>query len=737
MKRIDENTKVTPTVTARDAIAVIGAGAIMPSSPDVASFWDNVREGRYLIREVPEDRWCVDSYYDPDPSVPDKTYSKLGSFVEGFDFDFKHFRIPPRTVQAMDLVQLWAMAAAGEALENAGYIDRDFDRERTGVILGNSMAGELHYATSMRVMLPEVVTALEMEPHFLDLPAATKKSIIEGLRARIAERLPAVTEDTMPGELSNVISGRVANSFNLGGANYTVDAACASSLAALNTSINGLRRGEYDMVVTGGVDRSMSPPMYVKFCKIGALSATGSYPFDARASGFVMGEGCAVFVLKRLVDAVNDGDNILSMVLGIGSSSDGKGKGIAAPNKTGQLRALRRAYEDSGIRPDEIDAIEAHGTATKVGDPMEAEALSDFFDVQTIGTGRIALGSVKSQFGHLKSAAGAAAVLKMTMALHHKILPPSVNYETPNPAIPFDRMAVRVQTSADEWKNGARPRRAGISAFGFGGTNFHVVMQEAPGDEFWDKATTIPASSASRSSGDAGEEKKTMTSEASVINDILERVAFMWAETPDDLLDRLRAGERPARLNDLEEVRSFCARPCRLAMAIKSDEEIEAKSAKLVEGMKDGFDPSRMKLFEKQGVHVGTGTAMKVAYLFPGQGSQSVGMLKDLYDRYPTFRAAFDKADAVMSPILGHSITDIVYGDASDKEKKAKLDERLKQTEVTQPAMLTVDAALMGVLAEAGIEPDMVVGHSLGEYAALVAAGVLDLDAALEIVAAR
>ncbi|HMD89207.1 MAG TPA: polyketide synthase, partial [Anaerolineaceae bacterium] len=463
------------------AVAIVGLGAILPDAADVPSFWKNIQSGRYSISEVPPERWDPKDYYDPDPSAPDKTYAKIGAWVRGFKFDFLKWGIPipPTTLTLIDQAQQWAIAASRQALLDYGYQQRKFDPQRTAVIFGNAMAGENHYATSLRIRAPQYMKALSEVPEFQDLPAALQQALLEGMRAGIRRQVPAVTEDTMPGELSNVIAGRVANVFNLSGPNFVTDAACASSFAALQAAMAGLVEKQFDYALTGGIDRNMGAESFVKFCKIGALSPDGSRPYAEGANGFVMGEGGAVFLLKRLEDAERDGDKIYAVVRGVGGSSDGKGKGITAPNPLGQQRAIERAWQDAGLSPATAGYFEGHGTSTKVGDVAEVQSLNNVLAPLGLKAGQIGLGSVKSNIGHLKSAAGAAGLLKTILSLHEKTLLPSVNFERPNPEIDFAHLPVRVETVAHEWQRPSEGvRRAGISSFGFGGTNFHVVIEE-------------------------------------------------------------------------------------------------------------------------------------------------------------------------------------------------------------------------------------------------------------------
>ncbi|MCW5860093.1 MAG: polyketide synthase, partial [Caldilineales bacterium] len=295
---------------ANTAIAIVGVGAILPQAPSAPAFWQNIKNKRYCITETPPERWSIADYYDPDPAVPDKSYSKIGGWVRGFQFDWKKYRIPPKVAAAMDEGQQWAVTIAAEALADYGYPDRPLDTDRCGVIMGTAMGGELHYITSLRIAFPEYAHLLEQAPEFQQLPKAVREAIFAQWRERAASKFPEITEDSMPGELANIVSGRIANVLNLRGPSFITDAACASALAAINASVELLTQGHCDAVLTGGVDRNMGASSFIKFCKIGALSATGSRPFGDGADGFVMGEGSASFLLKRLADAERDGDKV-------------------------------------------------------------------------------------------------------------------------------------------------------------------------------------------------------------------------------------------------------------------------------------------------------------------------------------------------------------------------------------------------------------------------------------------
>ena len=429
-------------------IAIVGISAVMPEAPNAAAFWDNIKGGRYCISDVPPERWDPALYYDADPKAPGKSYSAIGGWVREFEWDPFAWKlpIPPRVGEQFDEGQKWSVSLARQTLLDFGWPEKPMDTERCAVIIGNAIGGEKHYATNMRIQFPEFERELRAAPSFASLPEAVRESVVAEAHKSFDMLTPDITEDTMPGELANIIAGRVANLFNLRGPNFTTDAACASGLAAMSASVNGLAAGDFDTAIAGGIDRNMGIAAFVKFCKIGALSATGTRPFDAGADGFVMGEGGALFMLKRLADAERDGDHIYAVILGIGGSSDGKGKGITAPNPIGQKLAVERAWTRAGVDPATVGLIEAHGTSTRVGDVGEAQALTEVLIAAGAKPGTIALGSVKSNIGHLKAAAGVAGLFKATKSLSEKVLPPSLHFQTPNPNIDWANTPLKVNT---------------------------------------------------------------------------------------------------------------------------------------------------------------------------------------------------------------------------------------------------------------------------------------------------
>ncbi len=732
--------------TSYRAIAIVGVGAVLPDAANVQAFWENVKNGRYSISEVQHDRWDPALYYDADPNAPDRTYSTIGGWVRDFAWDpIKwHLPVPPRVIDAMDESQKWAIACAREALEDYGYPKRPLNNDRTAVILGNAMAGEKHYFTALRLYFPEYAHELAECAGFADLPEKLRRDLTRELHDRMAKRIADVTEDTMPGELANCIAGRVANIFNFHGPNYVVDAACASAMAAINASVEGLVENDFDLAVTGGIDRNMGASTYIKFCKIGALSATGTRPYAEGADGFVMGEGAAIFLLKRLADAERDGDKIYAVLRGMGGSSDGKGKGITAPNPVGQKLAIERAWLNAGLSPSTATLIEGHGTSTRVGDVVEVQSLIDALDSFHLPTHSVALGSVKSNLGHLKAAAGAAGFLKTVLALRDKVLPPSVHCEHSNPDIDFAHSPLYVNTELKPWaipSDGVR--RAGLSAFGFGGTNFHAVLEEyIPHRLNGNGKRTVAVQEVPRK---LAEPVMTVTgvsrtSESSTLKAPLRGALVVGGASEASLAERLRAVETKAKAGQAPKPappsESDLRAPERLVIDYANSNELADKVGSALKALAAN-QPATWKALRSQGIFRGHGPAAKVAFLYTGQGSQYVNMLQQLRAAEPIVAETFAEADRVMTPLLGRPLSDSIFVNDSDPEALAKAEDALRQTAITQPAVLATDLALTRLMAAYGVEPDFTMGHSLGEYGALVASGALPFTDSLEVVSAR
>ena len=730
-----------------EPIAVIGMAALMPDAISIEEFWQNIIDAHVSIKEVSKDRWDPEIYWEngsPGNISEGKTYSKIGGFVEGYEFDWRRWRQPPGTLPQIDPCQLWAVTVSADAIEDAGYGEggKTLDRARTGVIFANALGGENRSESNIRVF------SAEMRKIAIDngVTPAQADAMVE----KMCEGTPRIDEDTMPGELANVVSGRVANLLDLQGPNYSTDAACASSMAALLDACRLLQTRQVDAMLAGATDRCMEAPTYAKFSAIGALSPTHSTPFDARANGFVMGEGAGVLLLKRLSDAIDDSDDIKAVIRGVGGSSDGRGKGITAPSQRGQVQAVSRAYSQAGYEPSTVELVEAHGTSTKVGDATELSTLSLLWDGLD-GGDHIAVGSVKSQIGHLKAAAGIAGIMKACNAVYHATIPPSAGFETPNPTVEWTQIPFFVPTKALDWaKPDSNPRRAGVSAFGFGGTNFHVAVEEydveyhaelvSHWDGRWEAYAGISVSSPS---------KATMTHEE--LKAVEGGLLLLSGDSVDAVKSKLSAitFSGPNFDDDPTGVRLSFSLPERwsfetsdsIRMALTATSWAEFNKRKEL-ALKAMDDPEKWGFLMSQGILISNDPALpneaKVAHMYPGQGSQYVGMTKDLNTRYSGVGKVWEKADITMVDVLdGETLSSFVLRENLSAEEKKEAEHKLKQTEYTQPAMLTADLAIEAALNAHGHMPDMVAGHSLGEYAALMSAGILDMDGALRAAAAR
>ena len=730
-----------------EPIAIVGIGAIMPGALNKDEFWTNIQEGKNCITEIPKSYWDYNLFYSPDHKAEDKTYSKIGGFIpQSFKFNSIKYRIPPQIAKQMDTVQHLAIETTRMALEDAGYDKKAYDHNRTAVIIGNSMGGMKNEMSNTRLNRPFLYEILKNTPTYKHLAPADAKKMIDEMDEGVREHFTPINEDSMPGELANVIPGRVANVFDLHGTNFAVDAACATSLAAIDQAVNGLRMGNFDMAIAGGVDQMMSPSAFIKFCKIGALSETGSYPFDARANGFVMAEGAGMVILKRLSDAVKDGDRIYAVIRAVGASSDGKGKGITAPNPKGQKLAVEKAFEQVDYNPGDVGLLEAHGTGTRVGDATELNALNEIF-APYAKPGTIGLGSVKSQIGHAKAAAGIAALIKTSLALYNKVLPPSINFETPNPIVDWATCPFRVITKTQEWPAG-KIRRANVSAFGFGGTNFHVAMEEMNDSLIQPAQPEVCAAGATPTK----QEQVNMTSSNSytlhvpgekIQGDVLTFSAPTKQEL-SDILDKavMAIQYDPAYLPSIS-YKNHIAKPQRFAVTInvETPEKLKEKIEffKKISATQDVWEKESLYLRMK-GIYPFTPTEIKpkVCFMFPGQGSQYVDMMKDLAAKYKVVQDTFDEADRLLTHIIGQTLTETLWSKPGEsKEQIAQREAAIKKTEMTQPAVLTADIAMMRLLSSFGIKPDVVMGHSLGEYAAAVAAGIFDFENGLKAVCTR
>ena len=440
-----KNTKKHVPMISKRPIAVVGMASIFPNAKDLSSYWDVILNELDCITDVPSSRWDIDTYYDPDASKPDKTYCKRGGFIPDIDFNPMEFGLPPNILEVTDVSQLLSLVVAQEALRDAGYIDADDDSlNRTGVVLGMvGMSSKLFSPLMSRLQYPVWEKVLKSQ----GLSDEDTQTIIEKIKLAYV----GWNENAFPGAIGNVVAGRIANRFNLGGTNCVVDAACGSSLAAVKMAVTELVDGHADMMITGGVDTDNSITSYLCFSKTPAFSKGERVrTFDTESDGMMVGEGLGMLVLKRLEDAERDKDNIYAVIKGVGSSSDGRAKSIYAPRAEGQAKAIRRAYEQAGFTTDTVSLIEAHGTGTPAGDPAEIDGLKEVFGGKN-GSRHVAVGSVKSQIGHTKAAAGAASLIKTALALHHKVLPATINVKTPSPKLDIENSPLYINSETRPW----------------------------------------------------------------------------------------------------------------------------------------------------------------------------------------------------------------------------------------------------------------------------------------------
>ncbi len=688
-------------------IAIVGVSALFPGSSDRRGFWADILTGRDLVDDVPPTHWLADDHFHPDPKVPDKTYSTRGAFLDDIPFSPMEHGIPPNVLEATDSGQLLALILARRVLQDAlGDRFQHTDHRRTGVVFGAAAASELSLHMAGRLQRPLWEEGMRR--------AGLQPSDINAISGHIADMYTPWQESTFPGFLNNVIAGRVANRFDFGAHNQVVDAACASSLAALQSGAQQLQLGEADLMITGGVDLLNHILLYTAFSKIGALSPSGHCrPFSSDADGTVLAEGLGFFALQRLEDAEAQETPIYAVLRGIGASSDGRAKSIYAPRAEGQELALRRAYDQAGYDPSTVDLIEAHGTATAAGDAAEVDALHAIFDTDSQSTpSSCALGSIKSQIGHAKAAAGAAGLFKALMAIHHKTLPPTIGVQQPNPDLNLQDGPFYLNTEARPWFTAHdHPRRAGVSAFGFGGTNVHVTLEAYEG----------PAPNPPR------------------LRSWSHELLLLSAPDPQSLLQACQDLSARATDNaDLAEIalqthRQFePTHPARLALITQSTSALRrtlgAASDKISTAPERSFSIPDGTLHYGWQRHPG-----KVAFLFPGQGSQYLNMgaqwpmhfdaCHDLWQRIDTSSWDTDLA-----------LHDVVFPPPTfdDKTRQHQRD-RLTDTRWAQPSLGATSLSILALIRQLGITPDATAGHSYGEIPALFAAGVFDESTTLEL----
>ena len=648
-----------------EAIAIIGMGCRLPGGVhDVDGFWQLLHEGRDAIREVPPERWDIDAYYDPEPDAPARMSTRSGGFLDNIsDFDAEFFGITPREARTLDPQQRLLLEVAWEAIEHAGIAPQDLVGSASGVFVG--ICNSDHFQRVLGRGVDEIDAYLAS------------------------------------GNAASVAAGRLSYFLGLNGPALSIDTACSSSLVALHLGCRSLRSRESNLALVGGVNVMCSPETTITLTKAHMLAPDGRCKtFDAAADGFARGEGCGVLVLKRLSDALSVGDSILAVIRGTAVNQDGRSGGLTVPNGPAQESVLRAALADARVEASELDYVEAHGTGTSLGDPIEVRALAG-----ALGPGRskqepLIIGSVKTNFGHLESAAGIAGVMKVVLALLHERIPKHLHFRKPSPHIAWSDWPVRVATEERAWPRSERRRIAGVSSFGFSGTNAHVVIEEAPHVE---KQAADPPSHPL--------ECIPLSARSGVALGKLARSCAEALGSGIDLRDAAyTAGAGRAHFGE--------------RLVVVAESSGSAKAAL------EDFSSGR----SNAAVHCGSVEAtspFEVVFLYTGQGSQYPGMAETLYRTCPVFRDTIDRCDEILGPDPQNLTLKSVL--AAGPAEGAPV----HRTAWTQPALFAVEYALTQLWRSWGIEPAAVLGHSVGEYVAACVAGVFSLEDGLRLIAER
>jgi acyl transferase domain-containing protein/acyl carrier protein len=652
--------------------AIIGYAARLPGAADADQYWDVLRNGRDAVSEVPPDRWEADEFFDPDPAAPGKVVTRRAGFVDdvtGFDAPF--FGVSAREAKLMDPQHRLLLETAWRAVEHSGTAPTALASTRTGVFIGLSTHDYLAMASDV-----------------LDYPDI--------------EAYLAIGTSGAAG------AGRISYRLGLQGPAVTVDTACSSSLVAIHQACQALRLGECDLALAGGANAILSPATMITFSQSRMLAADGRCKtFDAAADGYVRGEGCGVIAIKRLEDAIRDGDHIRAVIRGSAVNQDGASGGLTVPNGVAQQRVIAEALECAGLSPRDIDYLEAHGTGTSLGDPIEVQAAAAALGKERDPAEPLLIGSAKTNIGHLEAAAGVAGVLKVVLSLEHSELPKHLHFRNPSPHIPWDRIPVRVVDEALAWERGDRPRIAGVSSFGFSGTNAHVIIEEAP---------QAP-------------------------------VATMPAEQPDDrrfMLLPLSARTPTALATTAQNYRNWLsdhpeatlADVCLTAGTARA--HLEHRAALVVNSMESARDLLAALADDRPAPGLVRGDSAdkpKTAWLFPGQGSQYLDMAKELFDCEPVFAETMTRCAEAVADVLDRPLLEVVFGTGSDDSTVGA--EMLQQTRYAQPAIFAVEMGLARLWQSWGFEPDVVLGHSVGQYAAACVAGVFSLEDGARLLAER
>lgn len=675
-------------------IAIVGMAGCYPRARGIRQYWQNILDKVDAVAEA-EPEW-VGHYYQENTQAEDRIYTTRGGFLRDLAWvDPQAYGVMPSVAAGADPDHLLALHYAGEALADAGYLHRDFNRERAGVMLGRGTYGNRALASTMtrNLFLDQAMAMVQgLRPDFSGADLARLKDAFKA-------QLPPFQAEHIGVLTPNAIAGLICNRFNLMGPSCIVDAACASSLIALEQAINQLRHGHCDLMITGGIHAHTPPQIFIQFCRINALSRGQLRPFQQGADGTLLGEGLGLLVLKRRANAERDGDKIYALIQGIGSASDGRAKGLLAPRLEGEVLALRRAYESSGIDPASLGFIEAHGTGTALGDATEVQALAEVFGHRGAGA-HIGLSAVKSMIGHCMPASGSAALIKAALALHHRVLPPML-CARPDPALRLEQTPFYILNEARPWiHGGATPRRAGANAFGFGGINSHVILEE------YLPARPVQAQVLHRPGG--GELLLIAADSVAVLR---ERIAML----------RLHLAAPGAELAAIAQASATRAEGGhRLALVAADAAEALGKLTAALEKLGDGSKPFKTR----NGIHYGLGAAPgKLCFLFPGEGSQYPGMLAEVCAQWPLVREWFDIIEAGASARGAPSRAQALFPPPSvlSEEARKALEAQLYEGDTAAESVFAASLGLQAFYDALGLVPQAMLGHSTGENTALSA----------------
>lgn len=710
-------------------IAIVGMACRFAQAPNVDTFWQNIVEGKECFSEIPKDRWDNDAFYSAVPRHLDKSYVQKGAFIENVrDFAAMHYGIAPKRVQGMDPQHRLLMDTVRAALQDAGLERFDFETgfengagfnpDRMGTFLGLS-SSEYRDILGMRTMALGMASGIwGTKPDH-----AALKPLLDSV-----ENLAPLSAFSMPGTLLNMAAASIAHQWGLGGPAFSIDAACASALVAVTDAVTYLRAGLCDSAVAGGAYLNLTPLNLVCFSRIGAISKQGRCrPFDAQADGFLQGDGSGIIVLKRLSTAIEDGDRVHAVIRGVGINNDGNGSpGPMAPSPAGQLSAIQKAHEDAGLDPATIEFVECHGTATPVGDPVEVGALEQAMCNESSAPDKVWLSSVKANIGHTMSAAGIAGLIKAVMVMKHGVIPPQAAFENLHPKLALADTPFDIAREQTPWARGKTPRRAAVSSFGFGGTNCHVVLEEA--------APTKPRPAVYVS----GWTQEVLPAHALVVTgpslELLGEHALELAEAVQVGLAKHGAIEDiAATLNTTRTFERF-----RAVIVAATRDEFVAQLRELAEHTSQGVVPGILGPDLMLLDHEAQTAKPRIAWMFPGQGAQRIGLLRGLYERSGQFRKVLDTLAASVDEILPRPLLDYLYPELDgSKESLEQAEEALKATQVCQPVMAALGLALGQFLESLGLQAEVTLGHSLGEFAAAAAGGLLSESQTLQFVAKR